>query len=84
MRILAIGLLVLAGIAGQAQVQAQAQQPTKAQTDAIRASCRSDFLKNCSGVTPGGKDALACLQKNSAKLSAGCQTAVTAVPAVAP
>ena len=24
----------------------------------------SDFIANCSGVTPGGKDALDCLKRN--------------------
>lgn len=66
---------------------AQAQQPTSAQTSAIRANCRSDFMANCSGVQPGGKDALECLKRNLAKLSGGCQAAVSAIsppPAAAP
>jgi hypothetical protein len=58
---------------------AQAQQPTPEQTGAIRASCRSDFMANCSGVTPGGKDALDCLKRNLAKLSGACQSAVSAI-----
>jgi hypothetical protein len=62
-----------------------AQQPTQAQRDAIRSSCRSDFMANCSGVQPGGKDALDCLKRNLAKLSGGCQAAVSAIsPAPAP
>lgn len=63
-----------------------AQQPTAAQTGAIRANCRSDFMANCSGVQPGGKDALQCLQRNLGKLSGGCQAAVRAIspPAAAP
>ena len=48
---------------------ARAQQPSQDQIAAIRASCRSDFMANCSGVTPGGKDALECLKRNLAKLS---------------
>lgn len=61
-----------------------AAQVTSAQQSAIRSNCRSDFMSHCSGVTPGGKDALACLQKNVAKLSGGCQTAVRAtIPAAA-
>jgi hypothetical protein len=65
---------------------ARAQQPTPEQTGAIRASCRSDFMANCSGVTPGGKDALDCLKRNLAKLSGACKTAVSAVtpPPAAP
>ena len=58
---------------------AMAQQPTQAQRDAIRASCRSDFMANCSSVTPGGKEALECLLRNQAKLSAACNAAVSAV-----
>ncbi|MGF7159635.1 hypothetical protein FHS85_001254 [Rhodoligotrophos appendicifer] len=58
---------------------AQAQQPTKAQQSAIRASCSSDFQANCAGVSPGGQEALQCLQTNVAKLSAACQSAVNAI-----
>jgi hypothetical protein len=63
---------------------AAAQQPTQAQRDAIRASCRSDFMANCSGVTPGGKEALECLLRNQAKLSPACNTAVSAVVPATP
>jgi len=58
---------------------AAAQEPTQAQRDAIRASCRSDFMANCSGVQPGGKEALDCLRRNDPKLSASCKAAVSAV-----
>ena len=59
-------------------------QVTAEQQSAIRASCRSDFMSKCSGVTPGGKDALVCLQKNVASLSPACKTAVSAtIPAPA-
>jgi hypothetical protein len=58
--------------------QASAQQPTQAQRDAIRAACRSDFMANCSGVQPGGKEAFECLLQNDAKLSPSCQAAVNA------
>ena len=56
-------------------------QLTADQQNAIRNSCRSDFMSNCSGVTPGGTEAFQCLQKNSAKLSPACRTAVSAVSA---
>lgn len=65
-------VLVFAGVAS-------AQAPTEEQRDAIRAECRSDFIAKCSGVTPGGIEALTCLQQHSATLSAGCQKAVSAV-----
>jgi hypothetical protein len=58
--------------------QVSAQQPTEAQRDAIRAACRSDFMANCSGVQPGGKEAFECLLQNEAKLSPSCQAAVNA------
>jgi hypothetical protein len=60
---------------------ALAQQPTQAQRDAIRSSCRSDFIANCAGVEPGGKAALECLLSNQSKLSNACQEAVNAVAA---
>jgi hypothetical protein len=58
---------------------AAAQQPSKAQADAIRQSCRADYQSHCSGVPTGGKEALACLQQNAASLSPACQHAVAAV-----
>src|SRR5262245_10064034 len=62
-----------------------AQQPTDAQKNAIRNNCRSDYMANCSSVTPGGIEALQCLQHNSAKLSAACRGAVAAItPRAAP
>ena len=54
-------------------------QPTAEQQSALRSNCRSDFMSNCSGVQPGGAEALQCLQKNVAKLSPGCQGAVNAL-----
>lgn len=58
---------------------AGAQQPTPAQQDAIRQSCRGDFQSLCTGVSPGGSAALQCLQTNAARLSPGCRTAVGAL-----
>jgi len=79
-RVAALGSLILFAAVGQAL----AQQPTQAQRDAIRSSCRSDFMVDCSGVTPGGKEALDCLKQNLAKLSASCQSAVSAITPAAP
>jgi hypothetical protein len=36
-------------------------------------------MANCSGVQPGGKEALECLERNIGRLSAACKTAVGAV-----
>jgi hypothetical protein len=55
-----------------------AGQPTSAQVSAIRSACRSDYPKVCAGVPTGGAAALQCLEKNKAKLSAGCEKAVSA------
>ncbi|MFO0993578.1 MAG: cysteine rich repeat-containing protein [Hyphomicrobiales bacterium] len=53
--------------------------PTAAQQQAIRSACPNDFRSYCSGVSPGGAAALQCLEKNVAKLSSACQSAVKAV-----
>jgi hypothetical protein len=84
-------LIALASLLALSCHAAIAQQPTQAQRDALRAACRSDFIANCAGVQPGGRDALMCLVRNAAKLSAPCGAAVSAVtdaakaaPAAAP
>jgi hypothetical protein len=55
-----------------------AGQPSSAQVSAVRSACRSDYPKVCAGVPTGGAPALQCLEKNKAKLSAGCEKAVSA------
>jgi len=72
------GLACAAAIAWAALAGNASAQVTAAQQSAIRSNCRSDFMSQCSGVTPGGKDALVCLQKNVERLSPGCQAAVHA------
>jgi hypothetical protein len=65
-------------------------KPSNSQIAAIRSACRSDYPKVCAGVPTGGAPALQCLEKNKAKLSAGCEQAVAAAgggaaaPAAAP
>jgi hypothetical protein len=61
-----------------AEPKAAAGQPSSAQVSAIRSACRSDYPKVCKGVPTGGAPALQCLEKNKAKLSAGCASAVAA------
>jgi len=56
---------------------ALAQQPTQAQANAIRQSCRSDYQAHCASVPTGGSAALQCLKDNLASLSPGCQGAVS-------
>lgn len=65
-------MFAIAALSGVANAQV-----TSAQQSAMRSSCRSDFMSHCSGVTPGGKDALACLQKNVARLSSACKKVVS-------
>jgi len=55
---------------------ADAQQPSQAQANAIRQSCRSDYQAHCASVPTGGAAALQCLQANIASLSPACQSAV--------
>ena len=63
---------------GLAAGSADAQQPTQAQTNAMRQSCRSDYQAHCANVPTGGSAALQCLKNNMAGLSPGCQAAVVA------
>jgi len=80
-------LLPIATVVGALALTLSAQaQVTSEQQSAIKANCRSDFMAKCSGVTPGGKDALVCLQKNVNGLSAACKSAVSATlpPPAAP
>ena len=62
--------------------------PTPEQMNAIKFTCRRDFTANCRGVPQGGPEALACLQRNSARLSPNCRTSIAAItegePAPAP
>jgi hypothetical protein len=68
----ASALIALAG-------PAFAQQPTQAQTNAIRQACRADYQTYCSSVPTGGPAALSCLHQNAASLSPGCQRALGTV-----
>ncbi|MCP3474134.1 cysteine rich repeat-containing protein [Bradyrhizobium sp. CCGUVB1N3] len=60
-----------------------AQAPTDAQKSAIRSACRADYQAHCASVTPGGAEALQCLNKNMSSLSSACQSAVRAIEPVA-
>jgi hypothetical protein len=60
------------------------QRPSAKQLSAIRAACRSDFIAHCSGVQPGGRDALMCLERNQAEISQSCQGALAAIGGSAP
>jgi hypothetical protein len=58
---------------------APATMPTPEQQSAIKRACQRDFMMNCRGVQPGGQEAFACLQRNAARLSPNCSTALAAV-----
>jgi hypothetical protein len=65
-------------VAPAAPPPAAAAAPTAAQQSAMRQHCRNDFMSHCAGVQPGGKDALACLQRNVGRLSPACKQVVSA------
>jgi hypothetical protein len=65
--IIAAALALLAG-------PAPAQDFTAEQ----RAACKGDYETFCKGTVPGGGRVLACLSKESAKLSAACKKVVDA------
>jgi hypothetical protein len=72
--------LLIAVTVGAAS-EALAQQPSQAQLNAIRQSCRSDYMAHCSSVPTGGAPALNCLKQNLSTLSSACQQAVNAIAA---
>lgn len=81
----------IAAIGGAAPATATASAPPPAaaapsqqQLGAVKASCQRDFMMNCRGVQPGGPEALACLQRNSARLSPSCQSSLAAIAGGAP
>jgi hypothetical protein len=59
--------------------EALAQKPSQAQINAMRQSCRGDYMAHCSTVPTGGAAALNCLKQNLANLSPACQNAVDAI-----
>jgi cysteine rich repeat protein len=82
LRAVCIALLMVVAIG--AGSEAFAQRPSQAQINAMRQSCRSDYMAHCSSVPTGGAPALNCLKQNLANLSPGCQTAVKAIAPESP
>ncbi len=70
---------LMAATIGLALSVGAAPAQTAAQRDAIKSSCRSDYMANCMSVSPGGKEAFECLKNHYAALSAACKTAVDAM-----
>ena len=71
--------LTVCGFVLMAAVPAAAQQPTEAQTSAIRSACRGDYMNVCGSVPTGGPASLACLQQHAGSVSPGCQQALAAL-----
>jgi hypothetical protein len=67
----ALSVMATAGVA--------VAQPSQAQIGAVKSNCRSDYMAHCSSVTPGGAEALNCLQNNAPRLSGACRAAVDAL-----
>ena len=76
--------ILAAGMLLALAAPAAAQQPTQQQIDAVKSSCRWDFMSHCSGVPRGGREAVMCLKDHLAELSAGCKTAISAIIPKAP
>ncbi len=66
-------IIVTAALLG-ASASAFAQELTAEQRNA----CMGDYEKYCKGVTPGGGRIIACLSKESDKLSAACKKVLAA------
>jgi hypothetical protein len=75
MRAIGMSGLMLALLAGTAA----AQQPSQAQVNAVRQSCRGDYQSYCASVPTGGKASLQCLQQHLDVLSPPCHDAVAAL-----
>ncbi len=60
-------------------IMAAAQQPTQAQLQAVKGSCRSDYTALCRSVPTGGAASLQCLAQHRGELSAACGAAVDAI-----
>ena len=58
--------------------------PTPEQLKAVKFTCRRDFRVHCRGVPTGGQEAMACLIRNSARLTPDCRTSIRAIEASMP
>src|SRR5262245_23667277 len=70
LRVFVFPIFVLAGFFISTLFDAGAQQPKQAQRDAIRASCRSGSMANCSTGRPAGRMRWACLRRTGPSWSA--------------
>jgi hypothetical protein len=61
--------------AGTALAAPAPNQP--ADRDALRQHCTGDYLSFCGDLAPDSPEVRACFKTNKAKLSPGCQAAIT-------
>ena len=66
---------ILAAIAVLCSSQAASAQEMTAEQ---RSACMGDYEKYCNGVTPGGGRIIACLAKESDKITPACKKVLTA------
>ena len=83
-RLKSVWTAVLVASALGAAGDALAQQPSQAQLNSLRSSCRGDYMAHCSSVPTGGAPALNCLKQHMPALSGGCRSAVSAISPAAP
>lgn len=67
--------VVIALCTGAGPVLAQQAAPSGR---AVQQACAADYRSLCAGVKPGGGRIMACFRQNAAKLSPGCQQALSA------
>jgi hypothetical protein len=75
---------VVAPPAAPAPAAEAAAAPSPQQLSALKFTCRRDFQVHCKGVPAGGTEAVACLQRNAAKLVPDCKTSLAAIGDAAP
>lgn len=78
--VLVLTTQVGAAFAGDA---APAQNPPRAQMQALRAACEADIRATCPGVQPGGGRLLQCVKDHPDKISKPCKDALVAAKAAA-
>jgi hypothetical protein len=72
-------LLAIAAVVLTVSVQAQTSPaPAPAPAPNLRAACKADGHKFCSGIQPGGGRIVECLNSHKSELSATCQDALKA------
>lgn len=74
----AVLVLSIVALGERAVAQSNVSPEFQAQVRQVGRACRSDALRYCSGIQPGGGRILACLEGNVERLSERCRTAIPA------